>query len=61
MNPDPDPGGPKAYGSDGSGSEFGPGSATLTKTYCVLCKTLFMKIIFAGGERDAARPALDAH
>ncbi len=30
MDPDPDPGGPKSYGSDGSGSGFG--SATL-----VLC------------------------
>ncbi len=30
MDPDPDPGGPKTYGSEGSGSEgSGSGSATL--------------------------------
>ncbi len=31
MDPDPDPGGPKTYGSDESGS--GSGTATLVKTF----------------------------
>ncbi len=34
MDPDPDPGGPKTYGSDGSGfgSGYGSGYGTLKKT-----------------------------
>jgi hypothetical protein len=28
---------------------------------CCLCYNLFKKIVFAGGERYAAGPALDAH
>ncbi len=32
MDPDPEPGGPKAYGYDGAGSGFGSGSATMHTT-----------------------------
>jgi hypothetical protein len=33
MDPDPDPGGPKTYGSGGSKSGYGSGSATLAQAF----------------------------
>jgi hypothetical protein len=43
---DPDPGGPKTYGSDGSG--FGSGSATLIGTVLNSKKYIFKKLIKSG-------------
>ncbi len=56
---DPDPGGPKTYGSHGSG--FGSGSATLDKQLCVVAiEGFFLSSVWSlgGGGCGAVRVRL---